>query len=218
MTVVVLVNKASKRYGATHALRNIDFTVRAGEIVGLVGPNGAGKTTLLRLCAGLLRPSQGKVDVRVDRSAVRYFAGERSLPPNVTVRRWRRLWLDERTPGVPRLTIGQLSRGSRQRLGLETMPAACGPGLVLLDEPWEGLDPDAGRWLSAELVRARAAGDAILVSSHRIHDLATVCDRCEFLVLGVVSPCAVRWTGRVPHEVRVGQLLEAFDRARGTVC
>jgi ABC-2 type transport system ATP-binding protein len=214
VTVAVSLNRVSKQYGATHALRDVDLAVRAGEIVGLVGPNGAGKTTLLRLCAGLLRPSTGTVDVRVNRPAVRYFAGERTLPPNVTVRRWRRLWLDDRSPGVSLLRIGQLSRGSRQRLGLETVPASRGPALVLLDEPWEGLDPDASRWLSTELMRARATGDAILVSSHRIHDLATVCDRCEFLVHGVVAPCRVQWDGPVAHDVRVGQMLEAFDRAK----
>jgi len=87
--------------------------------------------------------------------------------------------------------------------------------LVLLDEPWEGLDPDASRWLSDELIHKRAAGVAVVVSSHRIHDLATVCDRCVYLVNGGLADEHIECGNGLPHETLVARLLDAFDRARG---
>jgi len=212
MTVLEL-DAVSKRYGHASALRWIFMGVKAGEIVGLVGPNGAGKTTLLRLCAGLLRPSSGSITARPARDDIRYFGGERTLPPNVNARRWQALW----GPGAlvaPRKPIGQLSRGARQRLGLESAMAGAAPALVLLDEPWEGLDLDAARWLSASVSALRDRGAAVLVSSHRIHDLAEICDRCEFLVGGAIARSPVAWSGVIRHEARIAQLLSAYDEAR----
>src|SRR5205823_8796104 len=87
--------------------------------------------------------------------------------------------------------LGVLSRGTRQRVGLEAVMAAPGTALLLLDEPWEGLDPDASRWLSDELVLSGRRGISIVVSSHRIYDLAAVCSRCEFLVQGRIAPNGV---------------------------
>jgi ABC-2 type transport system ATP-binding protein len=211
--IILELDAVSKRYGRTRALRWIFLSVRAGEVVGLVGPNGAGKTTLLRLCAGLLTPSSGRVTRDDVRGEVRYFGGERTLPPNVREDRWRVLWsVDD--AGRAGGTLGRLSRGSRQRLGLEATLAGVGRGLVLLDEPWEGLDLDAARWLNAALETARRRGAGVLVSSHRVHDLAAICDRCEFLVGGAIARSPVAWSAVVRHEARVDQLLSAYDEAR----
>jgi ABC-type multidrug transport system ATPase subunit len=225
VTAVLDLRDVSRRYKRAVALRGIDLTVERGEVVGLVGPNGAGKTTLLRICAGLARPSAGEVTLGIRPSEIRYFGGERTLPPNVSARGWSRLWIApgnrERSEPDNRLQdssqrIGELSRGSRQRLGLVVTVGGGEGRLLLLDEPWEGLDPDATRWLSAELVSARAGGAAILVSSHRIHELAEICTRCEFLVGGSLIKPAVCWSGVVCQGIRVTQLLEAYDRARRT--
>jgi ABC-2 type transport system ATP-binding protein len=188
-----------------------------GEIVGLVGPNGAGKTSLLRIIAGLQRPTSG--DVRRRSSApgsVRYFAGERALPPHVSANTWLQLWIGRCREDLGRRPIATLSRGMRQQLGLETTFARHGEhrtwSLVLLDEPWEGLDPDAARWLSAELMELRAQGSTVLVSSHRIHDLAGVCDRCVFLRKGQVAE-EVRMSKSMAAGVdRSAMLFEAFGR------
>ena len=84
--------------------------------------------------------------------------------------------------------------------------------LVLLDEPWEGLDPDAARWLSTELVELRGQGATVMVSSHRIHDLAGVCDRCVFLRKGLVDE-EVRMSKSMAAGLdRSAMLFEAFDR------
>jgi ABC-type multidrug transport system ATPase subunit len=216
--VCSLVN-VSRRYGRQWALNGINLTLDASEIIGLVGPNGAGKTSLLRIMAGLLRPTIG--DVRRQSSepgSVRYFAGERVLPPRVSANTWLRLWTGRRRVDLRRRRIAALSRGMRQQLGLEvTLSQSPNPGssLVLLDEPWEGLDPDATRWLSSQLIEARRQGASVLVSSHRIHDLADVCDRCLFLRRGRVVE-EVRMSHSMAAGVdRSAMLFEAFDRLSG---
>jgi ABC-2 type transport system ATP-binding protein len=211
-----LVN-VSRKYGRHWALNSINLTLDASEITGLVGPNGAGKTSLLRIMAGLLRPTKG--DVRRQGSApgsVRYFAGERALPPHVSANTWLRLWAGRSRVDLGRRRIAALSRGMRQQLGLEVTlskpPNDPGSSLVLLDEPWEGLDPDATRWLSSQLIEARALGASVMVSSHRIHDLAGVCDRCLFLRRGLVVE-EVRMSHSMAAGVdRSAMLFEAFDR------
>jgi ABC-2 type transport system ATP-binding protein len=214
MTSPCRLIEISKRYGRQWALRTVTLGAASGEIVGIVGPNGAGKTTLLRIAARLIRQQSGTVDVPSGaRGALRYFAGERTLPPDVRVRRWRRLWGLSRDARIGWKRIGALSRGTRQRLGLETVFAQPqSAALVLLDEPWEGLDPDASRWLSEQLVGLRLAGAATIVSSHRIHDLAAVCDRCVFINVGrIVGEVDVAST--FPAH-RAAILLDAFEGSR----
>ena len=214
MTSPCRLIEVSKRYGRQCALRTVTLSAASGEIVGIVGPNGAGKTTLLRIAARLIRQRSGTVDVPSGAfGALRYFAGERTLPPDVRVRRWRRLWSLNRDSRVGWKRVGTLSRGMRQRLGLETVFAhPQSAALVLLDEPWEGLDPDASRWLSEQLLGLRLAGAAAIVSSHRIHDLAAVCDRCLFLDVGrIVGEVDVAST--FPAH-RAAILLDAFERSR----
>jgi ABC-type multidrug transport system ATPase subunit len=214
MTMRCSLIEISKRYGRQWALRSVTLAAAPGEIVGIVGPNGAGKTTLLRIAARLVGQQSGTVDVPPGATrALRYFAGERTLPPDVRAQRWRRLWGLSRDQGIGRKRIGALSRGMRQRLGLETVLAQPqSASLVLLDEPWEGLDPDASRWLSEQLAGLRLAGAAVIVSSHRIHDLATVCDRCVFINVGRVTR-EVDVTTTFPSH-RAAVLLEAFELSR----
>ncbi len=204
----------SKRLGRHLAVDDVTLSVSHGEIVGLVGPNGAGKTTLLRIFAGLLRPSGGEVRA-VSAAGVRYFGGEQTLPPQVSARRWYRLFSREGADAVTARPFGVLSRGTRQHIGIEAAIAAPGAALVLLDEPWEGLDPDASRWLSNALIEMRAAGAATLVSSHRIHDLAAVCDRCEFILEGRVAAPTIDCGGGLSVEQRTALLFQTFDRIRG---
>ena len=205
------LHAVSKAYGRHLALDSVDFALNTGEIVGAIGPNGAGKTTLLRLAARLLRPTRGQVATSLATfRSVRYFGGERTLPPNVPANQWFRLWTNDIV--VTNRPLGLLSRGTRQRLGLEATLAAQDADLLILDEPWEGLDPDASRWLSETLLEKRAAGASALISSHRIHDLADVCDRCVFLVDGRLTPESVVCGSAADRST---QLFEAFDRARG---
>jgi ABC-2 type transport system ATP-binding protein len=202
------------RHQRQPAVAGVSLAAMPGEIVGLVGRNAAGKTTLLRLLAGVLQPSAGNVQRDAGPGTpIRYFAGGRTLPPAVRASAWLRLW--GRAGEAPDRPMGLLSHGVRQRLGLEAMLAGAADGLVLLDEPWEGLDPDASRWLSELLTANRESGAAIVVSSHRIHELATVCSRCVFVVAGRVASELPVGTTVPPGEpgACAERLLAAFDRA-----
>ena len=201
----------SRRLGGHQALIDVSFAIASGEVLGIVGPNGAGKTTLLRILAGLLEPSSGSIN-RHPSSSVSYFGGEHTSPPEVSARRWIGLWSPEAARDTTRRRLGVLSRGTRQHVGLRATLAACREGPLILDEPWEGLDPDASRWLSQSLLDRRSTGVAVVVSSHRIHDLADVCDRCLFLIDGRLAPMDVPCHG-LPN--RTAELYAAFDRLRG---
>jgi ABC-2 type transport system ATP-binding protein len=195
MSPAIDLRHVSKRYGRRVAVDDLTMTVDRGEILALIGPNGAGKTTLLRLMAGLLRPTTGTILRTSDDGSggpcrhcpVRYFGGEHTLPPHVPARRWHALWDAAAASATTTQPFGILSRGTRQRIGLEAALAGdC--NVVLLDDPWQGLDPDAARWLSDRLVSHRRRHAAVVVACHRIHDLAAICDRCEFLMEGRMLP------------------------------
>ena len=167
----------TKRFGAVQVLAQAWLQVRAGEAVGLVGANGAGKTTLLRIAAGLVSPDSGSIRHTDDEPGLRYFGGEMTLPRDVCGRRWASLF------GVSsheRRLLGALSRGSRQLYGLRVVLAGYAD-LVILDEPWEGLDPAGAAWLTETLQRRRDLGASLLISSHRLHDLVDVCSRFVLL-------------------------------------
>jgi ABC-2 type transport system ATP-binding protein len=179
--------------------------VGAGEAVGLVGANGAGKTTLLRIAAGLVQPDDGAVRWFDPAPRMRYFGGEMTLPPGVRASRWGALF------GVPnddRRRLGELSRGTRQLFGLRIVLANSGADVILLDEPWEGLDPAGSAWLTSAIQRWRTAGAGLLISSHRLHDLDACCTRFVMLRDGRCQPVA-----HEAAQARVGQLVQAFQRS-----
>lgn len=225
----------SKRYGRLPgrrraALRGLDLRVRPGECVGLVGPNGAGKSTVMGLALGFLRPSVGRV--RVGGLPPRRYArttGVSHLPealsPPARLRAGdllRRLALldglgrrEAREAAREALEraglgdaadrrVGELSRGRKQRLGVAQLLLRP-RDVVLLDEPWSGLDPEGRRRLrrlTAELRRSRPAA-AVLVASHDLDQVARVADRAVVLVGG-------RARERLPLEGPAdGALLEA---------
>jgi ABC-type multidrug transport system ATPase subunit len=186
----------------------------------VIGPSGSGKTTLLRVLAGCLRPSAGEVRLggllprdAIDRVGVAYFAGEATLPGSVRASYWGSLGNGD-TVTPDRRPIRALSRGTRQVLGLRTVLGRQPLGLVVLDEPWEGLDPDAGRWLSAIIETKRDRGAAAVLSSHRLHDLAGLCDAyLFFLPHGAVTVPAHEIAPVGP--VTADHLVQTFDRLRG---
>jgi ABC-2 type transport system ATP-binding protein len=208
----------SKSYGRTVVFRDVSFAASRGQVLGIIGPNGAGKTTMLRMVVGLVA-GQGEVRLAglpvlagLGRVRVGYFGGESTVPPGVRASRWRRLFrgVDH---GPDQRQARVLSRGTRQMLGLRTLFAIPALDLIVLDEPWEGLDPDATRWLSSAIEARGAGGACVLVSSHRLYDLAGVCDRYLFLDRGRLSEVPVEEVtadGRVTPEA----LFAAFNRLR----
>lgn len=191
-------------YRRRPVFRDVSLALGDGDIVGLIAPNGAGKTTLLRTVAGFIRPLAGSV---VCDGRVMYFGGESTLPPACRASVWTaRIGVVSRD----RRPFRQLSRGTRQAAGLGAWLSRSDWSIGLLDEPWEGLDPVASRWLIGELRRHAARGAAIVVSSHRLHDVVDVCTSFAFLRRRGVSMIAPD-SAAPDTRVRVEDLLAAFD-------
>lgn len=197
------VRDLALRYGRRLVIAGVSFEIGAGQCLGVLGANGAGKTTLLRALIGCLTPAVG--DIRIDgllprdalaRTGVAYFGGEATLPGFVRASRWGLLACGE-TITRDRRPLRALSRGTRQLVGLRAALGRHPLGLIVLDEPWEGLDADAARWLTTTLESKRDRGAAVVLSSHRVADLAGLCDL--YLVL-------------MPHQA---VLLRAHDVASG---
>ena len=197
----------TKRFGALPVLAQTWLQVRASESVGLVGANGAGKTTLLRVAAGLVRPDSGSVRSVEPPAVVRYFGGEMTLPRDVRGRRWAALF---GVSSQERRRLGDLSRGSRQLFGLRIVLAGYAD-LVILDEPWEGLDPAGAAWLTETLQRRRDLGASLLISSHRLHDLVEVCNRFVLLESGRCR--AITERGERTRAEQLAQAVRVVERA-----
>jgi ABC-2 type transport system ATP-binding protein len=197
----------TKSFGQVPVLTQAWLQVRAGEAVGLVGANGAGKTTLLRIAAGLVMPDSGVVRTCESPAVVRYFAGEMAMPREVRGRRWASLFgvsSQERRP------LGALSRGSRQLYGLRIVLAVYAD-VVILDEPWEGLDPAGAGWLTETLQRRSDMGASLLISSHRLHDLVEVCNR--FVLLEGGRCRAITERGDQPRADQLADAVRVKERA-----
>ena len=217
--VLVSVRGVAARYGRREVFRDLSFDLRTGQALGVLGSNGAGKTTLLRMLIGCLSPVAGDVRIggfrprdALGRTPVAYFAGAATLPPAVRAAAWGALGAGE-VVMPDRRPIRALSQGLKQLLGLRTVLSRHPLQLVVLDEPWEGLDSESSRWLNATLELKRDRGAAVVVSSHRLHDLAGLCDEYLFLM-----PHEARLL-KAPEISRVGPvtaalLADTFDRLR----
>ncbi len=218
--LTLAVRDLSMRYGRRLVFQGITFELVSGHCLGVIGANGSGKTTLLRAIVGCLEPKVGEVRISgllprdaLHRTGVAYFAGEATLPGFVRATSWGSLGNGDVV--IPdRRRLRALSRGTRQMLGVRTVLGRQPAGLIVLDEPWEGLDPDAARWLSAALETKRDRGAAIVLSSHRLHDLAGLCDAYLFLFASravLLQAHEISPVGPVTAAV----LTEVFDRLRG---
>lgn len=220
-SVLLSVRDATVRYGRREVFRDLTFDVRTGQSLGVLGANGAGKSTLLRMLVGCLSPAVG--DVRIGgfrprdallRTSVAYFAGAATLPPNVRATSWSTLGSGEAI--LPdRRRIRALSQGMKQLLGLRTVLSRHPLQLIILDEPWEGLDLESSQWLNATLESKRDRGAAVVVSSHRLHDLAGFCDEYLFLMPHEARLLKAHEIARV-GPVTAALLAEMFDRLRSS--
>ena len=199
-----------KRFETTTAVDRVDLVVEEGEVRGLLGPNGAGKTTLLRLLFGLVGPDEGDVELfgrplgasdSVCLDGVGGFVEEPTFYPYLSGRVNLELYaeLDGGRPtdrveevleqvglaGRGGDRVSGYSTGMRQRLGIAAALLRS-PRLLLLDEPTSGLDPAGARDMGRLVRRLAADGAAVLLSSHLIGDLESVCDSFTVLRLGKV--------------------------------
>jgi ABC-2 type transport system ATP-binding protein len=217
MTVLELdgISKAF-RHGLTGRKRQIlselSFHLEQGEVFGFLGHNGAGKTTTIKLILGLLRPDRGRITILGQHGATReakkrigFLCEEVGLYPQLTADEMLqlsgelfsidRLRLKERKERLlelvgladeRRVKIKRYSKGMRQRLGV-AVTLLSDPDLLLLDEPYSGLDPVGRRQLRKILLALKEAGKTILLSSHIVPDVEAVCDRVGILKQGRIS-------------------------------
>lgn len=205
-TAAIKTYGLTKNYGATRALRNVDFEVAEGEVVGCLGSNGAGKTTLIRLILGLLIPTSGRAEIfgldsRHDTVAAHrrlaYVPGEANLWPSLSGAETLALLgrvqgsvdLAYRDELIERFEIDSarrvraLSKGNRQKLVL-VAALMTRADLLVLDEPTGGLDPLMEQAFRLCVHEAKERGQSILLSSHILSEVEALCDRIGILRLG----------------------------------
>ncbi|MCK0517578.1 ABC transporter ATP-binding protein [Williamsia sp. DF01-3] len=225
MTAPLIVDGLSKRYGSLKALDNMSFTVAPGEIFGFVGSNGAGKSTTMRIILGVLSADSGRVllgDSPIDldtRRRIGYMPEERGLYPKMKVGKqlsflaqlhglsraeaddqvetWvRRLGVYERIND----DVNSLSLGNQQRVQLAAA-LVHSPDVLVLDEPFSGLDPVAVDVMSDVLKEKAAQGVPVIFSSHQLELVQRLCDR-----VGIISSGTMRALGTVDELRSAGEI------------
>jgi ABC-type multidrug transport system ATPase subunit len=201
--LLLTVDHLTKTFGRRRVLSDVSFNVRAGEVLGLIGPNGAGKTTVLECLAGLLPLTSGVVAggerPHASRKELLFYVPDGILPwPEQSVSwvlkffeklygcsREKRAALTDalRLQELGRARIATLSKGERKRL-LLALGLLTSQSLLLLDEPFDGLDLRQTREVMTLLRKESASGRSLLVSIHQLNDAAKVCDRLVLLNAG----------------------------------
>ncbi|WP_159616787.1 ABC transporter ATP-binding protein [Arthrobacter zhaoguopingii] len=225
MNPVIDVQKLSKNFGAVRALDELDLRLEAGEVHGFLGPNGAGKSTTIRVLLGAAKADSGTVRlfgedpwteaVRLHRR-LSYVPGDVNLWPKITggeaidllvslrggADGRRRAELLERFDLDPGKKTRTYSKGNRQKVAL-VAALASDVELLVLDEPTSGLDPLMERVFQDCVREAKAAGRTVLLSSHLLAEVETLCDRVTIIRQG--------------RTVRSGALSELRHLARAAV-
>ena len=224
----IVVSGLRKRFGPTTALDGMSFTVQPGQVTGFIGPNGAGKSTTMRVILGLDAPEAGEAliggqryrNLRRPLCRVGSLLDAGALQPSRTARN-HLLWLAHSQgltarrvdavieqaglEAVARRRAGGFSLGMRQRLGIAA--ALLGdPATLMLDEPFNGMDPEGIVWMRGFLRQLAAQGRAVLVSSHLMGELQGAAD--HVVVVG---------RGKVVADTSVAQLLAATSGGRVTL-
>jgi ABC-type multidrug transport system ATPase subunit len=216
----VVVEDISRTFGRRRALTRVSFRATRGTILGLLGPNGAGKSTMLAILATLMRPTSGRIRfgtldpatagaplrARIGvlghdlflypeltaRENLAFFAGLHHLPDaaQAATRALERAGLSDRGHDP----VGSFSRGMRQRVALERA-LIHGPRVVLLDEPFTGLDDASARALVARLLELRDAGTIVIVATHDLDLAEGLLDQAVFLREGRIAEAVSRPEG-----------------------
>ncbi|HEY2013794.1 MAG TPA: ABC transporter ATP-binding protein [Bryobacteraceae bacterium] len=201
----------TKRYAGTTAVQDVSFMARAGEVTGYLGPNGSGKSTTLKMITGLIEPTGGQILFNgepIDRDRIRYrqrlgyVPEEPQLYPHLTGAEYLEMvgqlrglpaeTLADKIDGFLRLLslhgdryvpISSYSKGMRQKV-LLAAALLHNPDLVLLDEPFSGLDVNSALVLRDLIAQLAARGKVILFSSHELETVERVCSRVVILHKG----------------------------------
>jgi ABC-2 type transport system ATP-binding protein len=196
----VLLESVDKRFGSVHAVKGISLEIAERSLCGFLGPNGAGKSTTIRMIMSIIAPDAGRAEVMGSsalamKDRIGYLPEERGLYRKMKVGEFvgymarlkgvpaaglaRRIddWLERlELPGVAKRRCEELSKGQQQKIQLLSS-IIHEPDLLILDEPFSGLDPLNGR-LVLELIRSeQARGATIIFSTHQMHTAEALCDK-----------------------------------------
>ncbi len=198
-TVIQLAN-VNKRFGALQAVRNVSFEIQRGQVCGFLGPNGAGKSTTIRMVMSILLPDSGSITVlggsALDaKDRIGYLPEERGVYRKMRVADFLRFiaklkgisrndadtriraWLERvELPGVSQKRCEELSKGMQQKLQF-IASVLHEPPLLILDEPFSGLDPVNRRLLSSVVRQLKESGTTILFSTHQMEQAEDLCDQ-----------------------------------------
>jgi ABC-2 type transport system ATP-binding protein len=195
VSALLELRNVHKLFGPRTAVDGVSFSLMPGEVHGLLGPNGAGKTTLLRLAVDLLRPDGGEVVRSAPLERFGYLPEERGLPARPRLlelltylaelkglrraeaaAQAKRLLARVQLEARARDRVGTLSKGNQQKVQIAAVLIG-DPEVLLVDEPFSGLDP-VNRQLAVELLREETArGRAVLISTHELRQVEELCDR-----------------------------------------
>jgi ABC-2 type transport system ATP-binding protein len=225
----------TKSYGGRRALDDVTFDVRPGRLTGFVGGNGAGKTTTMRIVLGVLAKDAGTVALdgspvtSADRRRFGYMPEERGLYPKMKVLEHivylARLHGFSKADATARATalLEELGLGERLEDNVETLSlgnqqraqiAAAlvhQPEVLILDEPFSGLDPLAVDVVAGVLQQRAAAGTSVLFSSHQLDVVERLCDDLVIIAGGRVRAAGARDALRAEHSARRYELVSAGD-------
>ena len=250
---VVEINGLTKQYGEFVALDNLNLTLNRGDILGFIGPNGAGKTTTIKILVGLTRPTAGFAKIagadcvtesRKVRKLVGYMPDKFGSYDNMRVREYldffgaaygiRRRERKQRIAEVLDITnaswmqdryVESLSHGMQQRIGI-ARTLIHDPEVLILDEPANGLDPQARIEMRDILLRLASEGKTLIVTSHILPELARICDRVAIVAqgklkaLGTLSEVTGQLTQRRTFEAQclnAQQLTSVESEVRNTL-
>jgi len=236
---VVEVNDVVKSFGDRTVVDNISFTVNQGEIFGLIGPNGAGKTTTIRMMMDIIKPDSGEISVlgerlnEITKNRIGYLPEERGLYRKLTVvdsliylaslkditSHRARSRAEELLKRIGMLAhknkkIEELSRGMGQIIQF-LVTVIHDPRLVILDEPFAGLDPVNTELLKDVILELRSEGKAVILSTHRMNEVEQLCDRIFMMNEG----CTVLYgdLAEIKSRYRSNSVLLEFDGELGEI-
>jgi ABC-2 type transport system ATP-binding protein len=208
MSDAITLCGVTKRFNGTAAVDDLSLTVPAGSIYGFIGPNGSGKTTTLRMIMHILLPDEGEIEVlgsrdtAAARDRVGYLPEERGLYKKMTIRRLLRYYarlkggtlpaidvaIDEwmqrmELPGLLDRQIETLSKGMSQKVQFVSAVVS-NPSLLILDEPFSGLDPVNAQVLKDAVLEMRRRGTTVVFSTHDMSTAEKMCDRIFMIFRG----------------------------------
>lgn len=236
MSKVVEVESLVKRYGALAAVDDITFSVEEGEVFGVLGPNGAGKTTTVEMIEGLRKPDKGSIrvlgiDALREPERIKELIGVQlqttSLYDQIRVREAVDLFGGYYQKAIPTATlleevsltdkmtnyVSELSGGQKQRLAL-ALALINDPGVVFLDEPTTGLDPQARRSVWSTIADLRQKGKTIILTTHYMEEAEELCRRVAIMdhgnIIALDTPYALIAAAGLDSRIEIDHVPEAL--------